>query len=159
MRDDEARMLRELLTRTRVLSLAVTVNGEPVVGLLPFAVEPDLGAVLVHASRLARHAKGLGDGERFAALVHADPATAEDPLQVPRVTLEGRVETLERGSAAWESARDTYLAALPTAAVTFGLGDFMLCRLVIEAGRLVVGFARTVNLRPQTLNRAASREG
>ncbi len=155
MRDEDAVLLRDLLTRTRVLSLAVVADSAPVIGLLPFAAEPDLQALLVHASRLARHARGLLPGAAFAALVHDDPATATDPLQVPRVTLEGRVETLERGGETWAAGRERYLEILPSAAVTFGLGDFELYRLVIDHGRFVVGFARTVNLRPETLRQVA----
>ncbi len=155
MRDEDAVLLRDLLTRTRVLSLAVVADGEPVIGLLPFAAEPRFEAVLVHTSRLAGHARGLLPGAPFAALVHADPAAAPGPLQVPRLTLEGRVETLERGGNAWTAARDRYLEVLPSAEVTFGLGDFKLHRLVVNHGRLVVGFARTINLRPENLRRVA----
>ena len=155
MRADDVPVLRDLLLGSPVLSLAVVVDGAPVIGLLPFAAEPGFEALLVHASRLARHAGGLSDRAPFAALVHADPGTAPDPLQVPRVTLEGRVETLGRGGEDWTAARGRYLDALPSAAVTFNLGDFELCRLVVERGRLVVGFARTANLRPEDLRLAA----
>ena len=47
--------LRDLLTGQRLLALGVIVDGEPVVGLLPFVAAPDFAALYVQASRLAPH--------------------------------------------------------------------------------------------------------
>ena len=60
-----------LLARRRLLAVSVLVDGQPYVAQLPFAARSDLGALLVHASRLARHSKGLVDGAPFSALIQA----------------------------------------------------------------------------------------
>ena len=143
--------LRELLTRLldqRVLSLGVLIDGAPYVGLLPFARTADGGGLLVHASNLARHSRGLGDGADYSALLFLPEAAERDPLQVPRLTLTGRVARLERDSEECERGRAIYLARFPESARTFQLGDFNLYELRIDKGRLVAGFARTANLGP-----------
>ncbi len=156
MDDQERAILTAILTRQSVLSLAVTIEGAPSVGQLPFAIQPDFGALLVHVSSLARHARGLGEGARFAALVQAPKADELDPFQRPRVRLEGSARALARGSQDWEEARNRYLDKLPTGAVTFGLGDFTLYELEVEGGRFVSGFAGAHTLNPRILAELAA---
>ena len=55
VRDEDRSRLRDLLTGQRLLALGVIVEDQPVVGLVPYAVAPDFGALFVQASRLARH--------------------------------------------------------------------------------------------------------
>jgi hypothetical protein len=143
--------LMELLSRQRVLSLAVMVEGEPVVGLLPFACAPDFSALIVHASRLARHTRGLRDGAPFDALIHASESADLDPLQVPRATFQGRVTALPDGGPDADAARTAYLERLPSAEITLALGDFRFFRLEIERGRLVTGFAQAASITKETL--------
>ena len=157
MTPDQIDSLRTLLEQPRVLSLAVLVETSPYVGLLPYALRPDYGAALIHASKLARHSRGLEDGAPFAVLIH-DPATAEmDPLQIPRVSLQGTVELLAKGSPAYAEGRDAYLARFPTSATTFGLGDFDLYWLHFERGRYVAGFAQAINLNDGNLRELATK--
>ena len=144
-------LLKGLLSRQRVLSLAVVVDGEPVIGLLPFACSPDFSALIVHASRLARHTRGLRDGAPFDALVHASESPDLDPLQIPRATLQGRVVALPDEGTEVEAARTAYLERLPSAEVVLALGDFRFFRLEIERGRLVAGFAQAASITPETL--------
>lgn len=54
--------LRALLGTERVLTLAVVVDGALVATLLPIVPTPVRTAVLVQASALARHTRGLTDG-------------------------------------------------------------------------------------------------
>jgi hypothetical protein len=143
--------LKGLLTRQRVLSVAVMVDGEPVIGLLPFACSPDFSALIVHASRLARHTRGLWDGAPFDALVHASESPNPNPLQILRVTLQGRVAALPEEGPDAEAARTAYLEKLPSAEVVLALGDFRFFRLEIERGRLVAGFAQAVSITKETL--------
>jgi putative heme iron utilization protein len=133
-----------LLSQQRVLALAVEAAGTPYAGLLPFAPLPDRSGVIVHASRLAKHAEGLGAGARVGVLLHEGDAPDKDPLQLQRVTFECRAEPLERASDAWREARDLYLARFPRSAVTFGLGDFTLYRLAFQSGLYVAGFGRAL---------------
>lgn len=155
MQDVEAQLLRSLLTETRVLSLAVLVDGAPLVGLLPFVARPDLGGAIVHASRLARHTRGLVDGAPFGLLVHGPDAPGGDPLQVARLSLEGDVRALPREHPDHPEADALYRGRFPTSAPTFELADFGLYELRFRRGRLVGGFARAINLDEDALRKLA----
>ena len=138
-----------------MLSLAVVEDGLPILGMVPFAAEPDLSAVLVHVSRLAPHGRALAAEAPFAILIHGLDTPERNPGEVPRVRFAGTAVHLPRDSAAYPPARDRYLARFPDSAVTFSLGDFELYRLPLTSGRLVAGFARTVNLTAEALRRLA----
>jgi len=150
MDKDDKKLLRALLEQ-RVLALGVMVEGRPHVGQVPFAPRPDLSALLIHVSGLARHTAGLTAGAPFSALLAIGDRPEEDPLALPRLTLDGRVEVLEKGSPEYEAAASIYRERLPSSAVTFELGDFRLCELVPERGRVVGGFARAFDVRPDQL--------
>ncbi len=150
MNAEDQKLLRDLLDGCRVLSLGVLVDGAPYVGLLPFATTADRQALVVHASGLARHTRGLGDGAPYSALVHL-PDAGGDPLQLGRVTFSGEVRRLEDGTPEHAAARERYLARFPDSAQTFELGDFHLYALRVREGRLVAGFARARNVSPGDL--------
>ena len=101
----------------------------------------------------------LAPGAPFAVLIQGPDAPELNPGEIPRVRLSGRAEQVPRDSAGYPAARAAYLARFPDGAVTFTLGDFELYRLPFDSGRLVAGFARTVNLRAETLRRAAGPGG
>jgi hypothetical protein len=153
--DREAvRGLARLLRGQRLVSLAVVAEGRPVAGLLPFLAAPDLGALVVHASGLARHSAGLGEGRPWSGVVHEADDGEGDALQVPRVVLEGasrEVPAEERGA-----LQVAWLARFPSAELTVGLPDFRFFRLEIAGGRLVAGFGRAFNLSKDHLAEAAA---
>ncbi len=155
MNSEDTALLRDLLERQRVLSLGVLVDGEPYVGLLPFAAGAGLSTLFVHASGLARHTKGLGQGAPFSALLHAPDESGADPLQIPRVSLQGDVRPLARDTPEYEDAASRYLTRFPQSEETFELGDFGLYALRIREGRLVGGFARARNVSPGDLLEAS----
>jgi hypothetical protein len=142
---------RTLIAGARVLALGVLVESQPHVGFLPYALGEDAATLLVHASKLARHARGLLPGAEFSALIHEPDRGEGDPLQLRRVVLQGRVVPLARDTGAYHEARARYLARLPTAEITFRLGDFALFALHVESGRYVAGFAQAVDLRTADL--------
>ncbi len=156
MQPQQVEVLRQLLTGRRVLSLAVLVDGEPVIGLLPFAVTEDHRALIVHASRLARHTRGLSEGASFDALVHEMDADGVDPLQVKRATLRGTVRAASQDEAHHTEARGVYLAKFPSAEPITTLGDFAFFRLEIEGGRLVTGFGAAANITADVLGSLGS---
>ena len=157
MRPEDLRALRELLRRQRLLSLAVVVEGRPVAGLLPFVAAPDLSALVVHASGLARHTGGLGDGLPWSGSV-AEPDTPErDPLQTPRALLEGRSRAVADPAVVSVIAR-VWRERYPSAAMTLDLPDFTFFSLDVEGGRLVTGFARALHFSVTHLTEAAAIE-
>ena len=151
MKPEEKSQLLGLLTESPVLSLSVLVDQLPYVGLLPFAATERLDAVIIHASGIAKHSSGLGDGAPFSVLIHEAVRSDLDPLQIPRVMLHGTVGLIAKGSEDYREGREIYLRKFPSAAQTFALGDFNLFRLGFSKGRFVVGFGRTLNLKTETL--------
>jgi hypothetical protein len=143
--------LKRLLEGQRVLSLSVAIDGEPGIGLLPFAVLPDHTGVVVHVSSLASHAKGLAEGKTAAILIHQSEEAVSDPLQVPRVSMRADVMECRRGTAEYDLGRAIYLSRFPDAAVTFELADFRLFELRFVCGRYVEGFAFVVDIAPEDL--------
>lgn len=159
MKPDEKILLKNLFTQTSVLSLSVLVEQLPYVGLLPFVATDRFGEAIVHASGLAKHSKGLQGGAPFSILIYQSGPSDLDPLQLPRVMLNGTVHLINKGSGAYENARELYLSKFPSAQQTFSLGDFNLHRLVFAGGRFVIGFGRTVNLKAETLTRLSEAGG
>jgi len=155
MDDGERLLLRRLLVERPLMALGVLVEGAPYVGQVPCALTAE-GALLVHVSRLAKHARGLSPGARWSGLLQLADGGHADPFQCPRLTLEGGVESLAPSDPRHDQARATYLTRLPSGAVTFQLGDFTLYELTVERGRLVAGFGRTLNLTAQHLREAAA---
>jgi putative heme iron utilization protein len=151
MTPEQAADLRALVAGQRVLALGVLVEESPHVGFLPYAVGGDGATLLVHASKLARHTGGLLPGAEFAALIHESDRGDGDPAQLRRATLHGRVVPLARDTGPYLEGRERYLARLPTAAVTFQLGDFALFALHVESGRYIGGFAQAVDVRAADL--------
>ena len=142
--------IRRLLDETRVLSLAVLVDDEPEAALLPFATREDYGAVFVQASGLARHGRGLQQAARVGVLIHANDTPAADPLQLPRLSVQATVTTLDKASSAYRAAAERFVDRFPAAAMTLELGDFNLYELTLGRGRYVEGFARAFNVGPDT---------
>ena len=138
--------LRDLLTVQRLLALGVVVDGQPVVGLVPFVAGQDFAALYVQASRLARHARGLDAGGRWSGVVHEPDSESQDPLQVARLVLEGEVGRIAGDTPEFKPAALAFLKRYPAAAATLQLADFALYRLGIESGRLILGFGQAYNL-------------
>lgn len=148
MDPEELNLVKKLLTDCRVLSLGVLVDGKPHVGLLPFVAATDYRSVLIHASQLARHSRGLQPGSPYSALIHSSNEEQNDALQVPRISISGTVQLVAQADADFESSREAFIDRFPSSAQTFHLGDFNLYRLHFEWGRLVSGFARAITLSP-----------
>ncbi len=147
--------LRTLLDTERVLTLAVLVDGAPVAALLPFAVTADYAAVLVQASGLARHTRGLTEGAVVGVAIHVPATPDRDAMQIPRLTVQATVRALERGTAAFDAAAAQLVARFPVAETTLALPDFQVCALDLGRGRYVEGFARAVNVGPETFHAVA----
>jgi putative heme iron utilization protein len=147
MTPEDQERLRALLFGQRLLALGVVVEGAPVAGLLPYAVASECTALYVQASRLARHSKGLESGGRWSGVVHEPDSESQDPLQVPRLVLEGTVARLSGDAPDFKPAARAFLTRFPSAAQTLQLGDFALYRLELESGRMVLGFGRALNLK------------
>lgn len=155
MERDVLLRLRDLLSSSRVLSLAVIVDGEAEAALLPFVARDDFAAVYVQASGLARHSRGLMADAPVGVLVHAPDTSESDPMQLPRLTVHAAVRVLQRGTAEFTAAADRFAGRFPAARMTLALEDFNLYELTLGRGRYVEGFARAFNVGPQTFSELA----
>jgi putative heme iron utilization protein len=156
MSPEQLDVVRDLLTSSRVLALALVVDQAPVLGLLPFAATPDSRGLVVHASRLARHSSGLKAGASFDALLHEPVVEGVEALRVKRLTLRGEVLPLEPDTPVHSAARALYLMKFPEAEPVTTLGDFAFFLLRVQGGRLVTDFGAAANVTAETLSALAS---
>lgn len=141
------RALAQLLRDQRVATLAtIEPDGSPFVSMVPFAIEPGLGRLVVHVSALAQHTGNMEREPRVSLLV-MQPAQADEPVHaLPRLTLSGRASTPGRDSPAWAACRAAYLERFPEAEPMTQLGDFRFVAIEPEGARQIAGFgaARSV---------------
>ncbi|MBK8573151.1 MAG: hypothetical protein IPN91_11000 [Holophagaceae bacterium] len=109
-------------------------------------------------SRLAQHTRDLVADARMSLLFTARLTEDQDPLALPRVTLQGAAEAIAADSGEYEQAAEAYLARFPQAEMTLGLGDFSFFRLRPATGRLVLGFGRALSLDAAQIQAALSPE-
>jgi hypothetical protein len=148
--------IRDLLSSTRVLALAVVVDGQPEAALLPFAPRAGFEAVYVQASALARHSRGLTAGAQVGLLVHAADTPDSEPMQLARLMVQADVRVLERDTGEFVTAAARFIDRFPGAKMTLNLGDFNLYELTLGSGRYVEGFARAFNVGPDTYQEIGS---
>lgn len=154
MGPDDLRLLRDLLREQRIVTLAVLAHGKPVAGALPFVPAPDLSALVVHASGLAKHTAGLGDGRDWSGVVQEPDAPHHDPLATRRVMVEGTSRRIEDHQVL-AAIRAAWHKRYPSAAMTVELPDFHFYSLDLHGGRLVGGFGRALNLSAEHFTRAS----
>jgi putative heme iron utilization protein len=149
---EERRRLDRLLAEQRWAALATLDDGGlPSVAHVAYVPEPDYAGFLIHVSRLAAHTRHLLARPQAAlGITEPDPG-ADDPQQRARVSLQGRVEEIQRGAPDYPVARARYLGRLPQAAQWFDFEDFVLLRLRPESVRYVGGFARAYSLKGEEL--------
>ena len=140
--------LRQLLIEHRVAALGTVGSDDAaLVSMVPFAIEPQAPALVIHVSALAAHTGNMARSPQVSMLVMQAEVAGEPVHALPRVTLRGRAEAPTRGSDAWLAARDAYLARFPDAQPMLQLGDFQLVLIRLDQARHVAGFgaARTVD--------------
>lgn len=146
--------LRRLLAERPVAALGtLDEHGAPFVSMVPFAVEPASGALVLHVSALAVHTRQMQAEPRVSLLVMGADDWAESPQALPRVTIAARAEFTPRDSAAERPLRAAYLARHPQAELMTQLPDFTFVRLVPISARHVAGFGAARSVAPDDLAR------
>lgn len=142
MQDELASSLGRLLGGSAVAALATLHRGEPATSMVPFALMPGTGDLIIHISRLATHTQDLQAHPSASLLVMAPAAESATPLALPRVSLQGEAHVCSDADPDHGPARAAYLARLPEAEELFSFGDFSLWLLRPRYLRLVAGFGR-----------------
>lgn len=146
------RALRELLTTQRVAALG-TLNGQgkPFVSMVPFAIEPDSGTLIIHVSLLAPHTRHLMVNPAVSLMVMQAEVPGEPVHALPRLSLDGSAARLMPDSAAWQTAKSAYLARFPDAEMMTRLGDFSFFAITALDARHVAGFGAARSVTPENL--------
>ena len=145
---DAKRLMR--LARTASLATLAPETGAPLATLVGIASDFD-GAPLFLMSTLSRHTRHVQTDPRVSVLLTQPPGRG-DPLNHPRLTLNGRLLP-----AAAPNARSRYLRRNPKAALYAGFADFGMFRLEIEGVHFNGGFGRAAPLAPADI--LAPRDG
>jgi putative heme iron utilization protein len=147
--------LRHLLHSQRVAALgSIDETGHPFVSMVPFAVDPETAAVVLHVSGLAAHTRNMQLRPQVSLLVMQAEVAGEPVHALPRVTLEGIAAALQPNSAAWQSAKSAYLARFAEAEPMTQLGDFMFVAIDVTAARQVAGFGAARSVDAEELKQA-----
>lgn len=147
----EARLttaLRQLVLGQRVAALGtLDEQGAPFVSMVPYALMPASGDLVLHISALAAHTRNLERHPRASLMVCQAEVAGEPVHALPRVSMDVTATTCAPGSATHAAARDAYLARFPEAEPMTALGDFRFVCLRPAGARQVAGFgaARSVD--------------
>lgn len=142
------RELRALLHSRRVAALGtISDEGAPFVSMVPFALAPEAGCLVIHVSALAAHTGYLDARPAVSVLVMQSEVPGQPVHALPRATLEGRARILEPDSENWRVCRDAYLQRFPEAQPMTGLADFRFVAIELKGARQVAGFgsARSID--------------
>lgn len=149
------RALRELLHARRTAALGTRdEQGEVFVSMVPYAIDPQSGELVLHVSGLAAHSGNMRRSSRVSLLVCAAEAEGEPVHALPRVTLDAQALFAEPGGPDAERAREVYLQRFPEAEMMTTLGDFRFVRLQLLGARQVAGFGAARSLPADEVRRA-----
>lgn len=133
--------LRTLLNAQRVAALGTLgADGTPFVSMVPFALDPVTGRVVIHVSGLAPHTRNLQTSPRVSLMVMQAEVVGEPVHALPRVTFLGAAQALHPESADAAQARAAYLARFLEAEPMTQLGDFMFVAIAVTGAHQVAGF-------------------
>ncbi len=142
------RELRALLHSRRVAAMGTTNDeGAPFVSMVPFALAPALGCVVIHVSGLAAHTRYLNARPAVSLLVMQGEVSGEPVHALQRATVEGQARMLQPGSDTWRACRAAYLQRFPEAQGMTQLADFQFVAIEVKGARQVAGFgaARSID--------------
>lgn len=149
--------LAKLLHAHRVAALGtLDSQGLPFVSMVPYAIDPGLGCLVIHVSGLAAHAANMLAHPQVSLLVMQAERADEPVHALPRVSLEATARVLERDSADGLACRDAYLQRFPEAEPMTQLGDFMFVALVPAGARQIAGFGSARSVAPEDVRLALS---
>jgi hypothetical protein len=144
--------LRALLSSQRTAALGtLDAQGLPFVSMVPFAIAPVQGCVVLHVSGLALHTRNLQATPNVSLMVMEAEKAGEPVHALARVTLVGTAAVLPSDTPAWHDARKAYLERFPEAEPMTQLGDFMFVAINVDGARQVAGFGAARSLDAQDL--------
>ena len=147
--------LRTLLHSRRIAAMGTLGDdGAPFVSMVPYAMEPTLGCLVIHVSGLAAHTGNLQARPKVSLLMMQPEVQGEPVHALPRVTLDGIARTLDVGSPDWDACRVAYLARFPEAGFMTQLGDFRFVAIELKGARQVAGFGAARSIEEKEVRQA-----
>lgn len=147
--------LRDLLHTQRVASLAtLDPDGQAFVSMVPFAIEPTGGVLVIHISGLAAHTGHLQRQPLCTALIMKPELEGHPVHALPRVTLALEAHPLTLEDDAYSACRTAYLTRFPEATHMTALPDFRFVALHLRGARQVAGFGAARHVEATELERA-----
>jgi putative heme iron utilization protein len=151
-RADMARLIRG----HRWAALGTCAGNTPLASMVAYVPEPEFTGFLMLLSRLSLHTRHLLENLRASLAVSEADDGKVNPQMLPRVSIQGQVETVSPASPRYEKLRGLYLARFPAQEPLFGFSDFILIRLVPAEARYVAGFARAYTLSAADLSETST---
>lgn len=142
------RELSALLRRQRVAALGSTADdGAPFVSMVPYAIDPEHGWIVLHVSGLAAHTGYMTAHPRVSLMVMQPEVVGEAVHALPRITLSGVATLCAPATEQAQRCRKVYLDRFPEAEPMTALGDFRFVAIAVDAARQIAGFgaARSVS--------------
>ena len=139
--------MRTLLERVRSAILAsVDSKAQPLSSYAPVWVDDDR-RFHVYISSLAKHTSQIKRSGLASVMIIEDESEADNLFARKRLTVDCRVEVVDRNTEDWEATMGRMEKRLgETVSSLKGLTDFDLIRLIPSEGRLVLGFGRAYRL-------------
>jgi putative heme iron utilization protein len=151
--------LKAMLATQQVAALATLHKGEPAVSMVPFALLPQGGGLVIHVSRLATHTGDMLAHTGVSLLVIAPPAADVMAQATPRVAMAGQARPCRADDTVHAKAQQAYLGRFPESEPMFGFGDFSLFVIEVRSVRLVTGFGKAHSLTPAAFAQALANPG
>lgn len=136
----------EILKTRKAASLGTLLDGKPYVSAVGYIYEPSgdpghPGHIYFLASDLSQHTRNLKKDPAVSMLITSEQS-GETPIQeVPRMTLQGRVEAVSSNEQ-FQELKARFLELYPRAAVFFQLPDFRFYRMTISELYWIGGFGK-----------------
>ncbi len=147
--------LAQLLRGQRWACLGTQDKQQPYVSWVAFVAEANFSTLVLHLSRLAKHTRNIEAAPWVSLALSEVDDGQSDPQQLARLTLQGRVDPVNRDDEAYGELKSLYLARLPDAEMMFQFSDFSLYRFRPESGRYIEGFASSHAINTEKLRAAA----
>lgn len=150
-------VLNSLLTQQRVASLAtVDDTGMPHASLVPFAVHPGRGTVVIHISGMSPHFAYLKAKPVVGLLIATPEVAGAEVHALPRMSIEGTATFVSPADDGHDHVRTAYLHRFPDVAFMTELPDFSFVEISPVTGRVIAGFGAAKKLDQERLVAAMS---
>ena len=108
--------------------------------MVPFAIEPESGCVVLHVSGVAPHTAHMRADSRVSMLVIAPGEAGHGNSAAPRVTLSAMARFIEVGSALAERCRQAYFHRFPQHHELDAMLEYSFVSLSLRQARQVSGY-------------------